>query len=107
MCYTVGERVLARTPESIDEVTWVTGRVLGTRSHAGVVQYKVSLDGYDSENDEWMEEDDERVRPYAVAADEKEAARREADEKVAARLQSEARRHDGRMELEAATTKVG
>ena len=67
-----------------------------------MVEYKVSLDGYDSEHDEWMEGDDERVKPYEVAADGKEAAKREADEKVMARLQSEQRRGESRRELGAA-----
>ena len=101
--YKVGARVLARAPdaESDDEggdgdSGWVTGRVLGTRTHSGKAQYKVSLDGYDSENDEWMEGDDERLRPYQDASDAKEAAKRTQAEHEKARLQSEARRHESR-----------
>jgi hypothetical protein len=38
---------------------WVTARVLGIRTtRSQGIEYKVSLDGYDSENDEWMEGDD-------------------------------------------------
>ena len=107
--YQVGSRVLARPPadpnaddataQAMDGERRVPGRVLGTRTRGdGAVEYKVSLDGYDSENDEWMEGDDERLRPYEAAADPKEATKREADEKVAARLHSEQRRHDGRRE---------
>ena len=40
---------------------WVSGRVLGKRMHKGVQQFKISLDGYDSENDEWVDETDQRV----------------------------------------------
>ena len=92
----MGIRVLARAPDDEEDGdSWVPGRILGTRTtQKGAVEYKVSLDGYDSENDEWMQGDDDRVKPYEVTGDEKEAKKREADEKVAARLQSEARRHD-------------
>ena len=97
--YTVGARVLARSPDDDDDELggWVTGRVLGTQvSPGGTAQYKVSLDGYDSENDEWMEGDDERLQPYNEASDAKEAAKRTAAEHERARLQSEARRHESR-----------
>ena len=96
----VGGRVLAHAPEGGDgnQVRWVPGRVLSSRTHGGIVQYKVSLDGYDSENDEWLTADDERVQPYEASTDSKEAATREADEKLVARLQSEQRRHDGMRE---------
>ena len=108
--YAVGNRVLARAPDADEddgdeaEGGWVTGRVLGTRTHGGVAQYKVSLDGYDSENDEWMEGDDERLKPYEALSDSKDAAKKEAAEKEKARLQSEARRHDSRAAHEAAVS---
>ena len=63
----------------------------------------MSLDGYDSETDEWMEGDDARLQEYEVSADTKEAARKTADEKTMARLHSEARRHDGRKAFAQAT----
>ena len=84
----MGIRLLARAPDDEEDGdSWVPGRILGTRTtQKGAVEYKVSLDGYDSENDEWMQGDDDRVKPYEVTGDEKEAKKREADEKVAARL---------------------
>jgi hypothetical protein len=64
--------VLARAPPQEEEEAeataaaavegagrWVTARVLGIRTtRSQGIEYKVSLDGYDSENDEWMEGDD-------------------------------------------------
>ena len=45
-------------PEGEDEDEggrWVPGRVLLHRQHAGGTQLKLSLDGYDSETDEWVD----------------------------------------------------
>ena len=77
---------------------WVPGRVLAERHQSGVRQYKISLDGYDSEDDAWVDEDDPRVRPYeAVAtADAKEAAKAEQAERDAARRFAEQRKVDAR-----------
>jgi len=104
--FAVGGRVLAVAPDDEgdeDEARrWVPGRVLGSRNVGEILQFKVSLDGYDSENDEWVDADDERLQPYEASADAKVAAKQEAQEKVTARLQSEARRHAGALEHEAA-----
>ena len=117
----LGARVLVRAPDEGDEVEkeeaapaadecdrersrWVTGRILSMRKGpSGVAQFKVSLDGYDSENDEWMYGDEERLQPYDQASSAKEAAKRAAAENERARLQSEARRHESRAALELAT----
>jgi len=75
----------------------VTARVLSTRTtKSKAIEFKVSLDGYDSENDEWMEGDDERLRPYEASSDAKQSQQQWAQEKETARLQSEKRRHDSR-----------
>jgi len=80
----------------------VPGRVLGCRTIAGGTQYKVSLDGYDSENDEWVDADDGRLQPYEASTDSRAAAKQQEEEKVAARLHSEFRRHEGARQHEAA-----
>ncbi len=105
----VGSKVWARPPEE-DDVRgdrWVPGRVLLHREHAGSTQMKVSLDGYDSATDEWVDHDSERVRPYAANADSKEAAREEAAENEASRRFAEQRKRDDRLELSLATSGVG
>ena len=68
---------------------------------------KISLDGYDSETDEWVEYDSLRVRPYEVNTDAKEAARQDAAEKEASRLHAEQRKRDDRLELSLATSGLG
>ena len=74
---------------------WVTARVLGIRTtRSQSVEYKVSLDGYDSENDEWMEGDDERLQPYQAATDAKASQKQWAQEKDEARRLNERRRHE-------------
>ena len=62
--FKVGARVLALAPEESDgsdggadsrsSGTWVPGRVLAVRGTGETLQYKVSLDGYDSETDSWV-----------------------------------------------------
>ena len=74
---------------------WVTARVLGIRTtRSQGIEYKVSLDGYDSENDEWMEGDDERLQPYQAATDAKASQKQWAQEKDEARRLNERRRHE-------------
>ena len=80
------------------------GRGSSTRTRPSLEPAPPPGPRYDSENDEWMEGDDERVRPYEASSDAKQAAKREADEKVAARLHSEQRRHDGMREHREAVT---
>ena len=77
--FKVGARVLAVAPGGSDDEDggadptpkgdkWVPGRVLGERSQSNKKQYKISLDGYDSEDDAWVDADDPRVRPYEAGA---------------------------------------
>ena len=98
-------------PEGEDEAEggrWVPGRVLLHRvvrtGAGGGTQMKVSLDGYDSETDEWVDCGSERVRPYAASTDAKEAARQEAAENEASRLYAEQRKRDDRLELSLAAS---
>ena len=111
--------MLAVAPEGSDdddgegadtETKWVPGRVLGERSHSGKRQYKISLDGYDSEDDAWVDCDDPRVKPYATAGagghgggggstgaeEAKAAAKREQEERDRARKFAEQRKADAR-----------
>jgi hypothetical protein len=87
------------------EERWVPGRVLGERTHRDTKQYKISLDGYDSEDDAWVDADDPRVRPYEVSgggggadksADEKEQAKLAAQERDRARKFNEQRKGEAR-----------
>ena len=110
----VGARVMAVAPgEEPDEpdARWVPGRVLSQRTHVGAKQFKISLDGYDSEDDQWVESDDPRVRPYDApvaggSADDddalKEAAKKEAAEKDEARRFNELRKGQARSAYELA-----
>ena len=92
---------LARPAESEDGGL-VPGRVLATRAGGGgVIQYKVSLDGYDSEDDAWIDADDEGLMPYASLGDAKADGQKTAAEKDAARRLAEQRKAEGRRELEA------
>ena len=108
----VGSKVWAlHVPEGEDEAEggrWVPGRVLLHRvvrtGAGGGTQMKVSLDGYDSETDEWVDCGSERVRPYAASTDAKEAARQEAAENEASRLYAEQRKRDDRLELSLAAS---
>ena len=102
-----GTRVMALAPDADDK--WVPGRVLaerkGTTGGGGGVggkrQYKISLDGYDSEDDAWLDEDDPNVRPYEAGGgggggggeEKKKADRAEADE---ARRFNERRKEEAR-----------
>lgn len=98
-----GERVLASTPEG----GWSPGRVLSKRTQdsGSRVQYKVSLDGYDSENDEWLDDDDPRVKKYASGACGDRADDAEGDgealERKAARILNEEKRARARAMLAA------
>ena len=93
---------MAVAPEGSDDeegeaegrAKWVPGRVLSERTHKGTKQYKISLDGYDSEDDAWVDDDDPRVKPYAApkTADEKEAAKADQAERDSARRFAEQRR---------------
>ena len=98
-----GERVLASTPEG----GWSPGRVLSKRTQdsGSRVQYKVSLDGYDSENHEWLDDDDPRVKKYASGACGDGADDAEGDgealERKAARILNEEKRARARAMLAA------
>lgn len=108
--FTVGARVLAIAPVDSDDEEeepaaerWVPGRVLGQRVFRGKPQHKVSLDGYDSEDDVWVDNDDPRVRPYdadgattGAAGDDKSGAAKEAAERDHARRFAEQRKLDAR-----------
>lgn len=111
----VGSKVWARLPQDDQDERaekggndqWVPGRVLLHRVNAGRTQMKISLDGYDSETDEWVDCDSEKVRPYEAHADSKEAARQDTAEKERSRLYAEQRKRDDRRELEQATAGEG
>jgi hypothetical protein len=101
--FRVGTRVLAIAPDDDEEEEegdapaeerWVPGRVLGERVFKGSKQYKISLDGYNSEDDAWVDHDDERVRPYEApnSSDDAEAAKAEQGELDRARKFAEARK---------------
>ena len=123
--FKVGARVLAVAPAGSDDEEgeegasadrWVPGRVLGERSHAGTKQYKISLDGYDSEDDAWVDCDDPRVKPYVADAggggagggdaDAKAAAKRDQEERERARKFAEQRKADARSAHSAAAGRL-
>ena len=90
--FKVGDKV--RALDSSGEA-WVPGRLLCSRTNGatGRMEFKVSLDGYDSEEDVWREPGDERLLPYVSRADRKSGSLREAAaEAFAARHLSEQRR---------------
>ena len=110
---------MAVAPEGSDDeegeaegrAKWVPGRVLSERTHKGTKQYKISLDGYDSEDDAWVDCDDGRVHPYEAAspasgggdaAAAKEEAKREAAERDASRRFNEQRKGEARSKYAAA-----
>ena len=97
----------------------VTAHACGTRSptargfhklveglvhpRAPLTQVKVSLDGYDSEEDVWLEPDSERLRPHEagdVPTSGSSGGKRDA-EAEAARLLSERRRAEASAQLSA------
>jgi hypothetical protein len=90
----VGSRLLALAPDG-DAATWVPARVIAERTVGRTTQYKISLDGYDSETDEWLEPQSRRVRPHTVVADAKEAAAQGKREADTARRRAEGRRAEG------------
>ena len=67
---------------------------------------QISLDGYDSETDEWLDCASEAVRPYEAHADSKEAAKQDAAEKEKSRLFAEQRKRDDRRHLSEATNRA-
>ena len=79
-----------------DDEQWVPGRVLAERTARGGREIKVSLDGYDSETDEWVDEEaiaGGALREYDAGGDAKAAAKRD----LAAR-RAEQRKLAGRQE---------
>ena len=100
--FTVGGRCLARAPaDDGDDERWVPGRVLAERTARGGREIKVSLDGYDSETDEWVDEEaiaGGALREYDAGGDAKAAAKRDLAERDAARRHAEQRKLDGRQE---------
>eukprot|EP00962_Isochrysis_galbana_P016900 scaffold4841_cov121-Isochrysis_galbana.AAC.16 len=90
----VGSRLLALAPDG-EAATWVPARVIAERTVGRTTQYKVSLDGYDSETDEWLEPQSHKVRPHTVVADAKEAAAQGKREADTARRRAEGRRAEG------------
>ena len=131
--FKIGARVLAVAPAGSDDEEaddgggagggdgaaerWVPGRVLAERSHGGTKQFKISLDGYDSEDDAWVDADDDRVRPYEAGAslaggggaggagngvDDKVSARLAQEERDRARRFNEQRKEEARSAFRAA-----
>eukprot|EP00967_Tisochrysis_lutea_P153670 scaffold303802_cov28-Tisochrysis_lutea.AAC.1 len=92
----VGSRVLAISPDSDFEESaasqWISARVIAERTVNGSTQYKMSFDGYESEDDKWIEPDSSRVRPHNAILDTKEAAAHEKRNAEVARLRNEKRR---------------
>ena len=104
--FAVGGRCVARAPVDPlsfgdSEEQWVPGRVLAERTVRGGREIKVSLDGYDSETDEWVDEEaiaGGALREYDAGGDAKAAAKRDLAERDAARRHAEQRKLDGRQE---------
>jgi hypothetical protein len=90
----VGSRLLALAPDD-EAAAWLPARVIAERSVGRTTQYKVSLDGFGSETDEWLEPQSDRVRPHTVVIDAKEAAAQGKREADTARLRAEGRRAEG------------
>ncbi len=73
----------------------------GGAGGGGGREIKVSLDGYDSETDEWVDEEaiaGGALREYDAGGDAKAAAKRDLAERDAARRHAEQRKLDGRQE---------
>ena len=95
--FTVGGRCLACAPADDGDERWVPGRVLAERTARGGREIG-SLDGYDSETDEWVDEEaiaGGALREYDAGGDAKAAAKRDLAGD-AARRHAEQRKLDGR-----------
>jgi len=69
--YRVGQRILSEA----DGGEWRPGRIIGRRVVGGAPQLKVSVDGYDSDQDAWVDAASDRVRALSsVASHNDEAA---------------------------------
>ena len=109
----VGSKVLVRLDEPDENLcggggvttAWVPGRVLARRMVGGGrrAQWKVGKDGYDSEEDEWLDADTDRVLPAAKPAAEAEAGKTPASkgQDADASQLDESRRLSSRRRLEA------
>ena len=62
--YRVGQRILSEA----DGGEWRPGRIIGRRVVGGAPQLKVSVDGYDSDQDEWVDAASDRVRALSSVA---------------------------------------
>ena len=62
--YRVGQRILSEA----DGGEWRPGRIIGRRVVGGAPQLKVSVDGYDSDQDEWVDAASARVRALSSVA---------------------------------------
>ena len=108
--FAVGGRCVARAPVDPlsfgdSEEQWVPGRVLAERTVRGGREIEVSLDGYDSEADEWVTDAAIKggaLRPYDGESGAEAAAKRDADERDAARRGAEERKSNSREEAAAA-----
>ena len=109
--FAVGGRCVARAPVDPlsfgdSEEQWVPGRVLAERTVRGGREIKVSLDGYDSEADEWVTDAAIKggaLRPYdGESGGAEAAAKRDAEERDAARRGAEERKSNSREEAAAA-----
>jgi len=101
--FAIGARVLALATHDSDEgddsardgSDWVAGRVLGMRGGGAELQFKISLDGYDSETDSWVLASDPTVRAWDDGEDDAKSEGR-----VASRVLSEQRRAEARRNLQ-------
>ena len=62
--YRVGQRILSEA----DGGEWRPGRIIGRRVVGGAPQLKVSVDGYDSDQDAWVDAASDRVRALSSVA---------------------------------------
>jgi len=96
-----GQRVMAMAPDGegdgAGDARWVPGRVIAERHVDGARQFKVSCDGYDSEDDVWVEAASSKVRLQQAAAGRHGAthATHANEEHAAARKRAEERRAQG------------
>lgn len=78
-------------------------RAQGEKHQGEKHQVKVGMDGYDSENDEWLDIETDRLRVFEQNEDQKEARQQEVKGKENARRFAEQRKYEGRRHHQAVT----